>query len=97
MRQLAATVLVAALLAVGTPSVAHGDTPRCVSQREFTRVSTGMTMRKVHRIFDTRGSMTGLGAPNAIRHYRPCGRRGGLVQVTYDSRDRVVAKSAQFY
>ena len=74
---------------------AHADTPGCVSKREYNRIPNGMATAQVHRIFDTAGAVTGLGAPNEVRHYRPCAR-SGLVQVTYSPRGLVVDKSGQW-
>ena len=38
----------------------------------------------------------GLGAPNQMRYYAVC-RAAGMVQVTYNPRDRVVSKSGSWY
>ena len=59
MRRTAATILAAALMGVALPATAHADTPRCVSRHEYDRIAKGMTMTKVHKIFDTEGTETG--------------------------------------
>lgn len=96
MRPPAAASLLATLVMAVTSPAASADTPRCVSRYEYSRISKGMPMDKVHRIFDTTGNLTGLGDPNQIRHYRPCTPQG-VVQVTYTQAGRVVSKSAQFF
>ena len=95
MRRTAVMSLIAVLVSMGGTTVAHADTPRCVSRHEFNRINKGMPMKKVHRIFDIRGRATGLGLPNQVRHYKPC-TRNGLVQITYRPNGRVIAKSAQW-
>jgi uncharacterized membrane protein len=96
MRRLAASILVAAMaIFVATPA-AQADTPRCVSRHEYGRVVKGMTMTKVHAIFDTAGDKTGLGAPNQLYYYQTCTGRG-MVQVIYTQRGRVVSKDARFF
>ncbi len=96
MRRIRVTVLAAALMAVGMPATSHADTPRCVSRHEFARIATGMTMTKVHGIFDTAGDETGLGAPDKLYYYDTCTGRG-VVQVVYNQRDRVVSKDGRFF
>ncbi len=96
MRRIALVSLVAVLTSVGGATVAHADTPRCVSRHEYSRVVKGMTMTKVHSIFDTAGELTGLGAPNELRYYKTCTGRG-MVQVIFSPRDRVVSKDARFF
>ena len=94
MRRLAAATLIAVTATLGATPTVQADTPRCVSRHEYNRIAKGMTMTKVHRIFDTAGFATGLGLPNLVRQYRPCTRIGS-VQVTYSPRGRVLGKSAQ--
>lgn len=96
MRRMALLSLVALLASVGGTIVAHADTPRCVTRHEYSRVVKGMTMTKVHSIFDTAGDLTGLGAPNELRYYKTCTGRG-VVQVVFSPRDRVVSKDARFF
>jgi hypothetical protein len=95
MRRTALLSLVAVLVSLGGTPTAQADTPRCVSRYEYNRVVNGMTMTRVHHIFDIEGSATGLGLPNLVRHYKPC-TRNGLVQVTYSPQGRVIDKSAQW-
>ncbi|GAA5137243.1 hypothetical protein GCM10023339_77300 [Alloalcanivorax gelatiniphagus] len=96
MRRTTVTLLLATLTWAGTTSAADADTPRCVSRAEFDRVAKGMTMTKVHAIFDTAGDETGLGAPDTLYYYDTCSGRG-RVQVVYNERDRVVSKGGRFY
>lgn len=96
MRRVAATSLIAVLATLGATDVAHADTPGCVSQHEYHRIAKGMTMTKVHQIFDTAGAATGLGGENHIYYYRTCARLS-QVQVTFSPRHRVVTKSANWY
>lgn len=57
---------------------ARADTPGCVTRAEFRSVSKGMRMRRVHRVFDTRGRRVdyvpgGGGYPaEQVRVYNPC-------------------------
>lgn len=97
MRRTTTVLLTSALLSAATMSVAEADTPGCVSKREFNRVSVGMAQARVHRIFDTAGEQTGLGAPNVLYYYKSCRSAGGVVQVTYDSNLRVVGKSGYWF
>ena len=96
MRRLAAATLVAVTATLGAAPMAQADTPRCVSRHEYDRVAKGMTMTKVHAIFDTNGKKTGLGAPNQLYYYRPCTSQG-VVQVVYTQAGRVVSKSAHWF
>jgi len=96
MRRLAVATLVAVTATLGVPTIAQADTPRCVSRHEYSRVVKGMTMTKVHNIFDTAGDKTGLGAPNQLYYYQTCTGRG-MVQVIYTQRGRVVSKDARFF
>ena len=96
MRRIAVTGLLTLLVSVGVASPAGADTPGCVSRHEFTRVSKGMTMTRVHGIFDTEGKATGLGAPNQLRYYKTCTGRG-MVQVIFTPAGRVVSKDGRFF
>ena len=95
MRRLVATLIAATAILSAAPT-AQADTPRCVSRHEYDRVAKGMTMTKVHQIFDIEGTVTGLGAPNELRYYGTCTGRG-MVQVVFSPRDRVVSKAARFF
>ena len=96
MRKIATVSLVALLMGLGATPTANADTPRCVSRHEYGRIVKGMTMTKVHSIFDTAGDETGLGAPNKLYYYDTCTGRG-IVQVVYNQRDRVVSKDGRFF
>lgn len=96
MRRTVLTTVVTVLLGTCAAGAAQADTPRCVSRGEYARVSTGMAMTKVHRIFDTEGQVTGLGAPNTLRYYDTCTGRG-VVQVVFSPSGRVVSKDGRFF
>jgi hypothetical protein len=94
MKQLALMTAGAVLVSLAPAGPAQADTPGCVTKAEFGRVHNGMPKKKVHRIFDARGSLTGLGPPE-IRHYEPC-KAAGIVQVAYNSNGRVESKSGNW-
>ena len=96
MRRLATTGLLAVLVTAGMTPAAGADTPRCVSRHEYARIAPGMSMTKVHNIFDTEGASTHLGAPNKLRYYDTCSGRGA-VQVVFNQQDRVMSKAARFF
>lgn len=96
MRRIALMCVLAALATLTPVPGASADTPRCVSRHEYGRVTEGMTATRVHRIFDIEGSVTGLGAPNEVRHYATCTGRG-MVQVVFSPRGRVLSKDARFF
>lgn len=96
MRRVAIIVLLAALVSAAGGVSASADTPRCVSRHEYDRVAKGMTMTKVHQVFDIEGTVTGLGAPNELRYYGTCTGRG-VVQVVFSPRGRVVSKDGRFF
>ena len=96
MRRTVVSLALAALVGAGTTATANADTPRCVSRHEYDRVTTGMRMTKVHKIFDIRGTETGLGAPNTLRYYRTCTGRG-VVQVVFNPKGRVVSKAGRIF
>lgn len=96
MRRLAVATLIALTATLGAAPMVQADTPRCVSRYEYGRVVKGMTMTKVHQIFDTAGDKTGLGAPNQLYYYETCTGRG-MVQVIYTQQGRVVSKDARFF
>ena len=86
-----AGVLLSSLTAV-TP--AHADTPGCVTKAEFRKVHKGMKMRRVHRIFDTKGQPAAF-TTSITRIYSPC-KAMGSVTVKYRSNHRVKSKSGQW-
>lgn len=95
-RQLLCTcALVLAGLGATSPS-AQADTPGCVNRGEYRQVHKGMTKRRVHQIFDTRGRRVAFSRngrfTSEIRRYRACPRRSA-VSVGYGNR-RVRSKSA---
>ena len=96
MRRTAVTSLVVALMSLGTTVPAHSDTPGCVSRHEYDRIAKGMTMTKVNNIFDTAGTNTGLGGQNPLYYYRTCAKNS-QVQVSFNSRNRVVSKAANWF
>ena len=96
MRRTITTLLLAALPSFAAASTANADTPRCVSKHEYDRISIGMTMTKVHSIFDTKGAVTGLGGDTELRYYKTCSKNG-LVQVGYNASGRVVSKSGNWF
>jgi hypothetical protein len=97
MRRLAVTLVSAALVSAGAALPASADTPRCVSRHEYDRITKGMTLTKVHQIFDTKGVETGLGGDSGqLRYYDTCTGRG-VVQVGYNERGRVTGKNGRFF
>lgn len=96
MRRIAVMSLLVALTNLGATVPAHGDTPGCVSRHEYDRIVKGMPMTKVHAIFDTEGRNTGLGGQTPLYYYRTCARNS-QVQVSFNSRDRVVSKAANWF
>jgi hypothetical protein len=97
MRRLAVTLVSAALVSAGAVLPASADTPRCVSRHEYDRIAKGMTMTKVHKIFDTKGVETGLGGDSGqLRYYDTCTGRG-VVQVGFNENERVTAKNGRFF
>jgi hypothetical protein len=63
-------------LAVGVvtlaPAPASADTPGCVSKTEYRKIHKGMTKKRVHRIFDTRGWFADGGGGGYSRAYLSC-------------------------
>jgi hypothetical protein len=97
MRRVAVVIVSVAVVSAGAILPATADTPRCVSRHEYDRIAKGMTMTKVHQIFDTAGTETGLGGDSGqLRYYRTCTGRG-VVQVGYNERERVTAKNGRFF
>jgi hypothetical protein len=76
MRQLTKSVAVMATAAISTLGVvalapsASADTVGCVTRAEYRQVQTGMHMKRVHAIFDTRGAAYGTSGLKRI--YRVC-------------------------
>jgi hypothetical protein len=76
MRQLTTSVAVLATAAISTFGVvalapsASADTAGCVTRAEYRQVQTGMHMKRVHAIFDTRGAAYGTSGLKRI--YRVC-------------------------
>lgn len=96
MRRIAVMTLLVALTSMGATAPAHSDTPGCVSRHEYDRIVKGMTMTRVHNIFDTAGTNTGLGGQNPLYYYRTCAKNS-QVQVSFNSRSRVVSKAANWF
>ena len=75
MRLIPLAAAIAAALALS--GVAQADTPGCVTQSEYRHVHRGDSIRRVHRIFDTRGFLqekgTSGGYPAKLRIYKGCG------------------------
>lgn len=87
MTKLVIALLIAAGLTLGTAPAAVADTPGCVTKGEYKKVRKGMTVAKVHRIFDTKGKVTASGSSAGsrwqFREYDPC-VGDGWVDVDYD-------------
>jgi hypothetical protein len=92
----------AAPTGAATTSAALADTPGCVTKQEFRRVEKGWAIKRVHRLFDTKGNQTyfASGSPyypaEQWREYRPCPKYS-YVTVDYKKRQgvwRVSSKSA---
>ena len=72
------------------PASAKPDKRPCVVKAEYKQIKKGMTMARVHEIFDTRGTILfqNPGAvTNGAREYRSC-RNSGLgatVQIQYNN------------
>ena len=93
MKRIAVAVACAFALAVvagtvGSVQPARADTPKCVTRKEFRRVSIGMTKRRVQRIFDWPGIRVSWwhskGKFWEERIYVECGG-GGVVIIDYKS------------
>jgi hypothetical protein len=93
-------VAIAAALALA--GFAQADTPGCVTKSEYRHVHKGDSIRRVHRIFDTRGRLqekgTSGGYPAKLRIYKACGSPSSTVAVQYHKKPsgvwRLAAKSA---
>jgi hypothetical protein len=92
--------LVGAVGLIGT-APALADTPGCVTKAEFRKVHKGDSMRRVHRIFDTKGKQTayssGGGYAFQIRDYRGCPQYS-WVSISYERKSggvwRLISKAA---
>ncbi len=84
------------LVVATSPAAAAQDTPRCVTKKEYRKVHKGMTKKRVHRIFDTRGRRDAFaqsgGHTAEIRSYRTCSRFSA-VSISYGD-GRLDGKSA---
>lgn len=91
-----ALFLIGSMFGAALPATA--DTPGCVVRKEFRQVHNGLTQARVHRIFDTSGTLTSVvvvgGARHEVRNYRACHRPGLSFVSVHFSRGRVVAKFA---
>ncbi|MGH8869085.1 MAG: hypothetical protein ACRDYU_13970 [Actinomycetes bacterium] len=104
---LASAGLACSTLVIAAPTAEAHSVP-CVTKYEFRKVFKGMSMARVHRIFDMRGTQdyyfsASAGYPaEQGRHYRACthywpGGPHGDVYVDYKRRDgvwRVTDKTA---
>lgn len=84
---LAAVVLAGGGLAIAAPAGADtGDQRPCVTNREYNRISKGMTKARVQDIFDTKGTFLFRNpgyVHNEAKEYRGCS--GYIVQVQYNN------------
>lgn len=86
---------------LGATARAAAETAGCVTRLEYRRVHKGMTMRRVTRIFDTRGNRQVIAHSGRfwtqIRNYNTCSRFS-VVSISFDRRGprpwRLTAKSA---
>jgi hypothetical protein len=92
-----AVVTVASLALVPTASA---DTPGCVTKTEFRKVHQGDSIRRVHRIFDTKGKQSayssGGGYAFQIRDHKGCPTYS-FVSISYERKGgiwRLDSKSA---
>lgn len=83
---------------VGPLPSAQAQSGACVSHSEYRHVHKGMSKRRVHRVFDTRGRRVAFFRRGRytveIRRYRGC-PRGSAVSVGYGNR-RLRSKSAHW-
>ncbi|MFL6288926.1 MAG: hypothetical protein ACJ73L_11065 [Actinomycetes bacterium] len=86
-----ATLMLAGTALLTAPEVAVADTPGCVTHAEFTKVKDGMTMRRVHRIFDTNGVKAVAPVGKKQRWYDKCSSPVAVADVWYRN-DRVIGK-----
>jgi hypothetical protein len=90
MRKLVTSLAATAVMATGvvaTAPAASADTLGCVTRTEYSKISKGDTIRKVTRVFDTKGKQTYVGYGYQSRDYRVCGSRYGFVNIDYDRRN----------
>ena len=95
LRASALSLAICGALMLAVPAQSQAAAAGCVTKAEFRDVKLGMREARVHEIFGTAGSATGLGGENTIRHYSPC-RAGGVIQVVFNPRGRVVSKSGSW-
>lgn len=82
----------ATLLSLAGPAAAH--THNCVTGNEWKRVERGMTIERVHRIFDFDGDLRRKGRdpitnrPFMIRSYWTCKSPGSIWYVAYGRNDK---------
>jgi len=60
------------LVAATSPAAAAQDTPGCVTKKEYRKIHKGMTKKRVHRIFDTRGWLADGAGGGFSRAYLSC-------------------------
>jgi hypothetical protein len=73
---------------------ASGDTPRCVTRKEYKKVEKGWSKKRVKRVFDTGGKLFYDIGGTTTRKYNACGY--GTVYVDYEN-GRVTGKDAFFF
>ena len=87
-------VMAAALVLVSIPTAAQAHDGRgtsCVDKHEWKHARDGVRMRRVHRIFDTKGQVTNHfgwgGEVDTVREYRSCRprRTGRWLEIWYDN------------
>jgi hypothetical protein len=92
---LIATAASAALLLVPAAS-AHADSPGCVTKTEYRHAKKGMTMTKVHGIFDTIGKQESKAQSGGyvflIKSYKVCHSSYSSVVVGYEKHPGGVLK-----
>ena len=58
-----------------TAGLTAADTPGCVTKKEYRHIHKGMTKKRVHRIFDTRGWFADGAGGGFSRAYLSCNHR----------------------
>jgi hypothetical protein len=86
-----ATLVLACATLLAIPEAAVADTPGCVTRAEFRKVNDGMSMRRVHRIFDTNGVKAEAPIGRKQRWYDKCSSPVAVADVWYRN-DRVISK-----
>ena len=91
-RALTALVALGAPLALVAAPAEAAATPGCVTTREYNAVDRGMSVARVHQIFDTRGYVSARDYGVQDRVYKTCGgrhffleyvKRQGVWRMTY--------------